>query len=92
MYLDTGLPQLLGDLHTLLEHTSETLTTESHDISIDLAAAESVGFLLTLKAGLCDGEDTIDTERDTDTGNLSLGHEHAHQVIVATTGSNTANT
>lgn len=91
-YLDVSVPQLLADLHTLLEHTSEALTTEGHDVGIDLTAAETLGALLALEASFGNGEDTVHSEGDTNTGNLSLRLEHAHQVVVATTGGDTAHT
>lgn len=61
-YLDTSAPQLLTDVHTLLQHSAEALTTEGHDVGIDLAAAKGIGLLLALDACLGDGEDTVDTE------------------------------
>jgi hypothetical protein len=61
-YLDSGVPEFLAYIHTLLEHTSETLSSKGHDKDIDFAAAQCLGALFPLESGLGDGEDTVDSE------------------------------
>jgi hypothetical protein len=89
IYLYASLPQSLANVHALLEHASEALAAKSHDKDIDLAAAHSA-ILLTFHSRLGDGEDAVDTNRDADTGDLGLGLEHAHQVVVSAAGGDTA--
>jgi hypothetical protein len=91
-YLNVGTPKLLAHLHTLLEHTVEALAANSHDVNVDFAAAKGLGSLITLEARLGDGENSVHAEGDTDAGNLGLGKEHAHQVIITTTSGDTTNT
>lgn len=91
-YLDARVPESLAHAHPLLQHTREALTAKGHHVGIDLAAAEGFSALLPLETGLGDGEDTVHTEGHTHTGNLRLGQEHAHQVVIATSCGDTADT
>jgi hypothetical protein len=62
IYPDAGAPQLLANVHTLLEHTSEALPAKGHDENVDLTVTQGLGVLLTLETCLGDREDTVDAE------------------------------
>lgn len=88
IYLDTALPQLLANLHSLLQ---ETLATESHDIYVHLVSANLLGALVGFHAGLGDRKDAVDSERDAYTRDFVLAGEHADQVVISSTSGDTAN-
>ncbi|KAH3684523.1 hypothetical protein WICPIJ_004494, partial [Wickerhamomyces pijperi] len=92
--LDTSSPQLLSNSHTFWQVPSPAFTTtESHDEDLSGGRLDSVSG----SSGFDQGENTLDTEGDTDTWNrhvLLTGRrgKHVDQVVVTATSSNGANT
>lgn len=90
-HLDTRRPELLAHLHSLLEKT----VSETHNVYLRrLRPPNRVPLLLRLLEQ--QGEETLDTERDTDarnaTGGTALSRKHADELVVTTSSGDRSDT